>query len=184
MGGKKRNKPNNAKQVFFRLFKYMASYRVRLFIVFICVIISSISGVRATYYLKPAINDYIVPLIGQKNPDMSGFLRILSIMAVLYLCSVTTLFIQNGIMAGISNNIMCQVRSEMFEAMEKLPVSYFSTNNNGRIMSYYSNDVDALSNMLRQSFPRIIEGVVTCLSILLTIFFVNIPLAIVVVLCV
>lgn len=184
MKRKKKNGPKNLKKVFFRLFQYMAIYKIRLLIVLLSVIAGAVCSVRATYYLKPAINDYIVPLVGQKNPDLSGLFLILAIMVGLYLCEVIALLLQNEIMPGISNQIMCRIRTEMFEKMEKFPVSYFSKNNSGKIMSYYSNDVDALSNMLRQSFPKIVEGIVTCASIFFTIFFVNLPLALVVVVCV
>ena len=184
MKKEKRRNSESIKRVLPRLMRYMASYKIKMILVLSCVIVGSVCSVRATYYLKPAINDYIVPLVGKKNPDLSGFLKILSIMGCLYLGSVVTLLIQNVIMTGISNNILYRVRTEMFEAMEKFPAGYFNENSNGKIMSYYSNDVDAMSNMLRQSFPKIVDGIVTCASIFLTIFLVNPLLALVVVICV
>lgn len=180
----KRRRPKNLKMVIIRLFKYMSKYKFRLMLVFVCMILSSVCSVRATYYLKPSINDYAIPLIGQKNPDMSGFIKILLLMAVFYLVAVAMSFVQSAIMVMISNDIIYKIRMDMFKTMKKFPVKYFDTHKNGQVMSYYSNDVDSMSDMMRKGFPKIVEGITTCISIFVTIFIVNVRLALVVVACI
>ncbi|MER2150754.1 MAG: ABC transporter ATP-binding protein [Candidatus Limivicinus sp.] len=167
-----------------RLLTYMAPCRLRLVIVMICMIVGSVCSARAVYYMKPLINDCIVPLIGQKSPDFTAFYRTLTLMAGLYLVSVLASLLQGIIMTGVSNEVLCRVRSDMFRVMEHFPLSYFDRHSRGQIMSYYSNDVDALSNMLRQSIPRIVEGITGILTILITIFTVNLRMALVVTVCV
>ncbi|MCR5542980.1 MAG: ABC transporter ATP-binding protein/permease [Eubacterium sp.] len=181
---KKRTKPKNTGKILGRLLRYMSKYTLKLLLVFVCMIVSSVCTVRATYYLKPAINDYAVPLIGQKDPDLSGFIKIIVIMAVLYALAVIASFIQNGFMVMISNDIMCRIRVDMFKRMKTFPVKYYDTHKHGEIMSHYSNDIDSLSDMLRKGFPKIVEGFTTILTIMITIFVVDYRLALVVVVCV
>ena len=181
---KKRNKPKNTGKILVRLIRYMSKYIWRLVLVFACMIVSSVCSVRATYYLKPAINDYAVPLIGQKSPDLSGFIKIIIIMAVLFGLSVLTSAIQCGLMVMISNDIMCRIRMDMFKRMKTFPVKYYDTHKHGEIMSHYSNDIDSLSDMLRKGFPKIVEGFTTIITIMITIFIVDYRLALVVVGCV
>lgn len=167
-----------------RLLQYMSKYKFRLILVAICMVAGSVCSVRAVYYMKPLINDYITPLIGQKNPDYSGFAQVLIRMGLLYLFSVLASLLQGVIMVSISNDVMFLIRKDMFRVMEHLPMSYFDRHNRGQIMSYFSNDVDALSNMLRQSIPRVVEGITGIITILVTIFTVNVKMALVVVISV
>ena len=167
-----------------RLLRYMSDHTLRLVVVFACMIIGSVCSVRATYYLKPLINDCLVPLIGQGSPDYSEAIKIFTLMAVLYAVSVAAIIIQGFIMVHISNDVMYRVRSDMFSVMERLPLGYFNNNSTGKIMSYYTADVDALSNMLRQSFPRIVEGIAAIITILVTILMTDLRMSGVVIGCV
>ncbi len=73
-GTRVKEKPKNVKRTLSRIFQYVLEYRIQLVIVVVAIIGSSLSGVAATYFLKPIINDYVIPLIGQKSPDLSGFI--------------------------------------------------------------------------------------------------------------
>ena len=172
------------KTTLLRLLRYVSRYKFRLLLVFASMIAGSVCSVRAVYYMKPLINDIIVPLIGAQSPDLSEFWKILALMGLLYLVSVVSSLLQSIIMVNVSNDIMFRIRRDMFRVMEHFPMAYFDRNNRGRIMSYYSNDVDALSKMLRQSLPRIVQGITSMLTILVTIFTVNLRMALVVVACV
>lgn len=183
MNTQKKKRPQNTGRVLIWLLHYMSRYKLQAILVIACMIISAVCSVRSTYYLKPAINDHIIPLIGQRDPDLTGFLHNLLCMAILYLCAVAAAFLESRIMIYISNQVMYRIRTDMFYRMQRLPLSYFDEHNIGQIMSYYTNDVDSLSNMLRQSFPKIVEGGMTCISTLVTIFMVNYKLAFIVVLC-
>ena len=167
-----------------RLIGYMSDHVFRLILVLICMIAGSVCSVRATYYLKPLINDVIVPLIGQDAPDLTAAKRIFIMIAVLYAVSVVSTMIQGWVMDRISTDVMCRIRKEMFSVMERLPLEYFNRHSRGELMNYYSSDVNALSSMLRQSFPRIVEGVTTIITIAVTMLTSDIRMAGVVIGCI
>ena len=81
-------KPKNAKKTISRLLRYMGSYKYFWILVFICVLLSSGASVLGSYLIKPALNDYIIPLIGKQNPDFSGFLKLLAGVFCLFLVGV------------------------------------------------------------------------------------------------
>jgi len=178
-----KKKPKNTGAIIKRLLKCLYQYKLRLGLVLVCMVAGSICSVRGTYYIKPAINDYILPLVGNMHPDLSGFFAVLIRMLVLYILAVLAGFIQARIMVSISNKVMYDIRTEMFARMQRMPLNYFDTHLSGRVMSYFTNDVDSMSNMLRQSFPKIVDGVVTCTAVFVTIFLTDFRLALVVVAC-
>ncbi len=183
MSEKRQKRPTQLKKTLLGLMHYFYAYRLRLTVVAVCMVVGSICTARGTYYLKPAINDFIIPFIGQQNPDFSEFMLLLSKMAALYLISVAGVFVQSRIMVSISNDTMYRIRTDMFQTMQRLPLKYFDAHSTGEILSYYSNDVDTLSNMLRQSLPKILDGSVTCIFVMITIFCVNYQLAFIVLFC-
>ena len=167
-----------------RLLRYMSGYNFMLIIVLICMIAGAVCTVRATYYLKPLINDVLVPLVGQGNPDFSEARRLFLLIALMYVIEVLSSVIQGIIMDKISTDVMSRIRQDMFHVMEHLPLAYFNTHSRGELMNYYSSDVDSLSMMLRQSFPRIIEGTATIIAITVTMLTSDIRMAGVVIGCI
>lgn len=167
-----------------RLLGYMSGHILQLILVLICMIAGAICSVRATYYLKPLINDIIVPLVGQKSPDLSEAAKIFGLIAILYAASVVSTLLQGYIMDHISTDVMARIRTDMFRVMERMPLEYFNTHSRGELMNYYSSDVDSLSSMLRQSFPRIIEGITTIVTIAVTMITSDVKMAGVVIGCI
>ena len=80
----KARKPKDTKKTIGRILRYLGDYKLLLIIVAICIIISALANVAGTYFLKPIINDYLLPLIGQENPDLSGFITMLIVMGCIY----------------------------------------------------------------------------------------------------
>ena len=80
--------PKNMKKTIGRIFQYMSEYRLHMALVVVCVILSAGASIASTYFLKPLINDYLLPYVGQQNPDLSGFISILCTMGVIYLIGV------------------------------------------------------------------------------------------------
>ncbi|MDO4190037.1 MAG: ABC transporter transmembrane domain-containing protein, partial [Lachnospiraceae bacterium] len=183
MSSNKSKKPEHAFRVILRLLSYMISYKKRLIVVTICMILSAYSVAEGTALLIPAINDYIVPLIGKQEPDISGFLLILGKMTLFYVIGAVAAWLQGKIMVSVSNSTLFRIRSELFEVMEKMPLSYFHANSQGSVISLFSNDINAMNDMLRQGIPRIVNGIVTCVFIFVTMLYTNWRLAIVVLVC-
>ena len=173
MSSNKSKKPDHAFKVIVRLLSYMISYKKSLIFVTICMIASAYSIAQGTALLIPAINDYIVPLIGKQKPDISGFMLILGKMTALYVIGAVAAWLQGKIMVSVSNGTLFQIRSELFEVMEKMPLSYFHANSQGSVISLFSNDINAMNDMLRQGIPRIVNGIVTCVFIFVTMLYTN-----------
>ena len=92
-------------------------------------------------------------------------LRLVVLLAVFYLLSLLAGFTYNQFMAIITQGTLKKLRERMFGGMQCLPVKYFDTNNHGDIMSYYTNDIDALRQMISQSFPQLLVSAITVLTI-------------------
>ena len=122
---------------------------------------SSLSGVAGTYFLKPLINDYIIPLIGQDNPDLSGFIGMIAVIAAVYLAGVICAYTYNRLMLNVSTGTLLKIRVEMFTHMQRLPIKYFDTHTHGELMSRFTNDVDTLREMVSRGIPQLISSAVS-----------------------
>ena len=98
--GRPTQKPKNVKKTIKRLLSYMGEYKGLLVLVFFCIIFSSGSMILGTSLLKPILNDYIIPLIGQEHPDLSNFVTLLIIMVCVYLFGSLVMYANNRIMSS------------------------------------------------------------------------------------
>ena len=176
-----KNKKTSKLKTIKRLLKYVTKgYKLQLTVVIISIIVSSLVGVIGIQFLKYLIDDFIVPLLNSQNPDFSSLLNVILIMGCIYVIGIIGTYVYNRLMINISQGVLKQVRSEMFEHMQKLPIRYFDSQPHGEIMSTYTNDVDTLRQMLSQSIPQVFSAVVSMLSILISMFSTNIYLTLVV----
>ncbi len=160
-----KHKPKNAKLTFARLFTYLKPYKIQFIFVIIFVILACGANVAGVYFLKPLINDYVVPFIGDKNPDLSGFINALLLMASIYLVGIISIYTYNRLMMNISLNVLNSLRKEVFSKMQRLPISFFDKHPHGEIMSTFNNDVDAIREMLSQGVPQFINSFITIISV-------------------
>lgn len=163
--GRRIEKPQNTGKTLVRILSYLSHYKTRLIIAAVSMVVTALASVGGTYFLKPALNDYIVPLIGQENPDLSGFIRTLCIMAAFYLTGALANFTLQRMMITITNGTMRRIRIEMFTHMQDLPLRFFDSHTHGSIMSTYTNDTDTLREMIAQSIPQMINSVITVVSV-------------------
>ncbi len=154
-------KPKHAGKTIRRLLSYIGEKRLLLVPVVICVLLSSGAAIAGTYLLKPALNIYIIPLIGRENPDLGGFLSLLLTMAAIYLLGVVANYANSRLMLTISTGTLLKIRTEMFRHMEGLPLRYFDSHTHGETMSLYTNDTDTLRDMLSQSIPQMLSSLIT-----------------------
>lgn len=166
-------------QVIKRLFGYaMNGYKGRLLLVVVSIIISAGTNAIGISFTKTLIDDYITPLALQQHPDFSNLLRVISIMACLYLTGALFTYIYNRTMVTVSQGILKDIRDEMFAHMEKLPIRYFDSRATGDIMSYYTNDIDTLRQMIGQSIPQMFSSLITILSLLIAMVIIDIPMTV------
>lgn len=155
-----------------RLLKYVTgTYKVRFVIVFICILLSSIASISVSLSLKFLIDDFISPLIGQKDPNFVELYRALAVLGSIFLMGVIATFTYTRLMVYIGQGVLKKVRDDMFEHMQTLPIRYFDQNTNGSIMSLYTNDTDTLRQMISQSIPQALMSfftiIVTFISMLI-----------------
>ncbi len=154
-------KPQNPGKTFLRIVKYMTDSKLRIAVVVVAVIISSCTNIVGTYFLKPLINDYIVPFIGQQDVNFAPFIGMLCVLGAIYLTGALCTYISNRLMVDISNHSLNSIRRDLFRHMQELPIRYFDTHTHGELMSRYTNDVDALREMLSNSMTALITSTIT-----------------------
>lgn len=158
-------KPKNAKKTISRLLRYMGSYKYFWILVFICVLLSSGASVLGSYMIKPALNDYIIPLIGKQNPDFSGFLKLLVGVLCLFLVGVLASWINNRLMLHISTNLLFRLRVDLFSKLEKLPIKFYDSHTHGELMSRFTNDTDTMREMMSQTVPQLLSSIITVIAV-------------------
>lgn len=158
-------KPQIKKGTVKRLLSYIKNgYTLKFVFVFVCIIVSSIAGVFGTVFLQSLIDDYITPLLEVQNPVYTELFHAITILASIYIVGVIAGYIYNRFMAVIAQGVLKNIRDDMFNKMEKLPIRYFDTHAHGDIMSRYTNDTDALEMMISQSIPQIINCIFTIIA--------------------
>ena len=180
--GRRIEKPKDAGKTMLRILSYLKHYKVRLIIAMVCMVVAALATVGGTYFLKPALNNFIVPLIGQQDPDLSGFIRTLCIMAAFYLTGAAANFTLQRMMITITNGTLRRIRIEMFTHMQDMPLRFFDSHTHGSIMSTYTNDTDTLREMIAQSIPQMINSIITVVSIFVMMLILSWQMTIVVIL--
>ena len=165
-----------------RLLSYISQYRIQFIFVLVSILLSAVASVMSTLFLKTLIDDYITPLLLEAVPDFSGLARLILIMAGIYLIGVIATLFYNRVMVVIAQGVLKEIRDEMFEKMQKLPIKYFDTHSHGDIMSHYTNDTDTLRQMLTQSIPQLFSSVVTIVAVFVSMLTLSLWLTIFVVL--
>ena len=161
-------------------------YKALLGIVILCIIVASVTSVLGNMFIKNLIDDYIVPILKTKTEtgaaDFSGLLKWIRMVAILFGFGVIANLVQGQVMLVISNNVLRNIRGDMFKHMQTLPISYFDTHSHGDVMSHYTNDVDTLRQMISQSFPQMISSGITIVATLAAMIYTSWHLTIVVLL--
>ncbi|WP_276981204.1 ABC transporter ATP-binding protein [Johnsonella ignava] len=157
---------------------------LKLFVVGVCILFSSLSMVMGISFLKPLVDNYIEPLIGVQNPDYLPMLGEIIRMGIIFTFGIICSYAHNYIMVYVGQGIMKDVRRELFEHMESLPIAYFDTHSHGDIMSVYTNDTDTLRQFVSQALPQVLSAVITIVSVFVSMCLINVPLALTTVLMV
>lgn len=165
-----------------RTFSYIGiHYKKEFYFAIVFIILSSLAGVISSYMLAPIIDKYIVPFIGEKNPDLSGFMRMIILMGVVFGIGVISSYAFQKLISIVSTGILNDMRQDLFRIMEKLPVRFFDTRTHGEVMNYYTNDIDTIRPMISEGFTALVSASITLLSCIILMFTLNIKLSIIVV---
>ena len=136
-----------------KLFAYLFDHKWQMILVFVCVIVSSVTQVLGISMMQPIIDNHIL------KSDMGGLKSAVIKMAFVYLVSVITTFIYNRLMIRIGQRSIKKLRNDLFVKMQKMPINFFDSNQHGQIMSRFTNDTDTLSQSLSSTLPTLIRSV-------------------------
>ena len=177
------NKKSGRGSIVLRLLKTIREfYPVMMPVTVVCIVFSAVvSSVPAIFMQN------VIAVVEQswRTGDWASvggqILRLVSILAVFYVLSLTSSLAFNQLMAIMTQGTLKKLRVKMFNGMQRLPIKYFDTNNHGDIMSYYTNDIDTLRQMVSQSFPQILTSSIMVLTVFCIMLYYSIWLAIVIV---
>ncbi len=160
-----------------RLFGFLfQNYALQLILVAVCIVVTVISNTRGTLFMQTLIDDYILPMIGTKNPDYGPLAGAILRMVMIYGVGIIAALVQNLIMAWVTQGILDKLRRQMFDHMQDLPIRYFDTHAHGDIMSMYTNDIDTLRQMVSQSIPQFVNSAITIVVTLICMIRLSLPL--------
>ncbi len=158
-------RPRDTMRTIVRVLDYFRPHAGRLVLVALGLGLGTFCNVYGTYLLKPVFNDHILPWIGRPDADMSGLVRILLLMGGVYLAGGAGLYLYRFLMIRVSTGILLQLRREMFARTQRLPIVYFDRRTHGQTMSCFTNDVDAMREMLGHGLPEFVHSTLRMLGV-------------------
>ena len=175
----KRPKGQNPSKTLKRLMGViLKNYTPHCIVVLLCIFGSAFVSVKGTLFMQTLIDDYILPLMSQSNPDFRPLGMAIMKLALFFIAGALMTYTYNRIMVNVSQGTMKKIRIDVFTHMESLPIKYFDTHAHGDIMSIYTNDIDTLRQMISQSIPQLVNSAATIVSVLISMIILNIPLTI------
>ena len=171
------------KKTIFRLLSYFKNYKFAVTLVMICLVLTALSNVVGMTFLQTIVDDYVTPLLKVDNPDFSGLAGVVLQMAAVFGVGVVASLFQGVFMARVAQGVQKKIRDDMFYHMQRLPIKYYDTHTFGDVMSYYTNDVDTLRQMLSQSIPQTVSSLVTILAVFVAMVVTSPILTLFVLLC-
>lgn len=156
----------------------LKNYTPHCIVVLLCIFGSAFVSVKGTLFMQTLIDDYILPLMSQSNPDFRPLSMAIMKLALFFIAGALMTYTYNRIMVNVSQGTMKKIRIDLFTHMESLPIKYFDTHAHGDIMSVYTNDIDTLRQMISQSMPQLVNSAATIVSVFVSMVILNIPLTI------
>ena len=178
----KKNSAVNSAPILVRLIKMLFSfYPVMLPVALACILFNAIISSIPSIFMQNVIS--LVEQSWQAGDwaAVGGqILRFVLILVVLYVLSLAAGTVFSQLMAIITQGSLAKMREKMFNGMQDLPIKYFDTHNHGDVMSYYTNDIDTLRQMISQSIPQLIISTVTVLTVLAIMLYFSVWMTLVV----
>ena len=168
-------RPKDTKKTLKQLFVYLGHYKWMLILVAFLVFISAGANVTGTYLIKPVVNRFIVP------GNMTGLLKAVIAMGVMYACGALSTLGYNRIMVKMSQKVIQDIRNDLFKHTQKLPLKYFDAHTHGELMSRFTNDVDTVQEAMNNSFAMIIQSFIMLFGTLTMMMVLSIRLSMIVV---
>ena len=174
-------KAKNTKGTLLRLFKFLFKYyKTYLIIVAVCILLSALAGTVSSLFLNQLLL-VIGDGINTGFNSVSGrLMQVIGLMIGFYALGVITTFIYSQLMAVVTQGFLNKMRQNMFGSMQSLPIKYFDTHTHGDIMSYYTNDIDTLRQLISQSMPQLFTSLLTIIALLFYMLYLSVWMTLVV----
>jgi ATP-binding cassette subfamily B protein len=176
--------PKFKPQTLKRLLGYLAKYRCRFALVLVCIFLSSLVSVISSVFLRLLFDDYLTPLLSQQSPNFSPLLGAIGVMALVYGVGIIVTYAAARLMIPVVQNVLRDIRDQLFNKMQRLPLKYYDQHPFGDVMSRFSNDVDTLEDTIARSLPSFASSLITIILVVITMVVTSAPLALVVALSV
>ena len=157
-------KKGSLKRILKLLFQY---YPVLIPVTIVCILFSAVvSSIPALFVQEVVATIEIYVKSGDWAAASQVIIPKIILLVTLYVISIVLITLQTQLMAYITQGFLCKLRRAMFDGMQNLPISYFDRNSHGDIMSHYTNDIDALRQLVSQSLPALLQSGVIVLTVL------------------
>lgn len=177
---KKKLDLKSLKRIYGPLFK---KYKLKLAVITVLVILSATAIANGSRFTQVLIDQYIVPMLSSNSRDFSPLLNALLKMGCLYAIGVLANYGYNIMMVDISEQTMKDIRDQLFKKLQKLPIKTFDATPHGDLMSRFTNDSDALRQMLSQALPNIFASFVQVIAVFIVMLSLSKLLTLIVVVC-
>ena len=181
MAGKQMTRAN--KGTFGRLLKYLWKYyKWQVLVMMATLLFSSFAMIIANVFLQKIIDNCIMPGLSEGwNAVLPELARLGGTMIIIFCFGILSSYLNNQLNAVITQGMLYRFRKNMFENMETLPIKYFDTHQHGTIMSTYTNDTDAVRQLIGQSLPTLFQSAFTLLAIFIFMAYYSIYLTLLVI---
>lgn len=168
------NRPQNLLGTLSELLSYLLRRKKFLIFVLVLTVFSGLANVLGTYMLRPIVNDYI------QNKDMAGLVYGVIMLGSIYLIGALSSWGYSQFMVRLAQETVEEVRGDLFSHMQTLPLKFFDTRTHGSLMSYYSSDMDAISEALNNSFTVVASNTIIIIGTFIALAVLNIGLSLIV----
>ena len=152
------------------------NYKVHFCLVIVCILVSAWATLQSTLFTQSLLDDYVIPMMESGSTDFGPLARAILRLVIVAAFGVAASYLNNRTMVTVSQGTLRDLRIDVFEHMESLPISYFDTHSHGDIMSIYTNDIDTLRQLISQTIPQFVNSAVTIVMTLVSMIVLSIPL--------
>jgi len=160
-------RPKNMRKTIGTLLGYLGGSKWLLLIVAVCVVLNTVCSIGGAYVIKPIINDCIIP------GDYGKLAKMLVMMAGIYICGALFSYTYSRLMVHISQKTTYAIRQDLFDKMQRLPLSYFDAHTHGELMSRYTNDIDTINEILNNGLVSLASGALTFAGVVAVMLYLN-----------
>ena len=157
----------------------LSDYKLSIGVVLVCIVVTSITTLTSTLFTRTLIDDYIIPLTEAANPEYASLQQALFKLGLVLLVGVVCSYLYNRLMINVSQGTQLKLRRQLFDSMERLPISYFDQRSHGDIMSVYTNDVDSLRQMISTALAQVFNSFITIGVTFASMIVLSVPLTLV-----